>query len=128
MAANLIFNLNAPSGDDEKILSAFIAIVGNMCMHLRKLQRQKYLVDQGTCNLIYILRHMTNLNFIMQAAVAIRKATACRFENLLDAFVSNGLIETIHERLCHIGPEKMIQIENTPDADRTPYEDKEREI
>ena len=60
--------------------------------------------------------------------MAIRKATACRFENLLDAFVSNGLIETIHERLCHIGPEKMKKIENTPDTDRTPYEDKEREI
>ena len=37
LTANLIFNLNSPSGDDEKILSAFIAIVGNMCLHLRKL-------------------------------------------------------------------------------------------
>lgn len=58
---------------------------------------------------------MSNLNFVMQAATAIRKATACRFIELLDAFVSNGLIETIWERLNKIGPKKMREIEMTPD-------------
>ena len=33
LAASLVFNLHEPSGDDEKILSAFIAIVGNMVQY-----------------------------------------------------------------------------------------------
>lgn len=109
-------------------MSSFIAIVGNMCMHLRKLQKQKYLIEAGTHNLIFILRYMSNLNFVMQAAVAIRKATACRITELLDAFVSNGLIETVHERLHKIGPKKMKEIEQKPDEERTAEEDKLREI
>ena len=42
--ANTIFNLNSPREDDPEILGYQIALIGNMCLHLKKLQKSKYMV------------------------------------------------------------------------------------
>lgn len=42
--ANTIFNLNSPREDDPDILGYQISLIGNMCLHLKKLQKSKYMV------------------------------------------------------------------------------------
>ena len=126
--ANILFNLNNPAEDDEKILSAFISLIGNMCLNLRKLQKQKYLIESGTYNLIYILKHLSNLKFQMQAAIAIRKATACRVVELLDSFVANGLINVVVDRLNYFGKERFEAIEAMAIKDRSEEDHQIREI
>lgn len=73
--ANTIFNLNSPRDDDPDILGYQISLIGNMCLHLKKLQKSKYMVQTGTYNLIYIMTKMNDMSFQLQATVAIRKAT-----------------------------------------------------
>lgn len=51
----MIFNLNSPKEDDETVLQSIISLIGNMCLHMRKLQRQKYVIETGTYNLIHII-------------------------------------------------------------------------
>ena len=53
------------------------------------------MIQTGTYNLIYIMTRMTEVSFQLQATIAIRKATQSRFEELLDSFVADGLIEAV---------------------------------
>lgn len=107
----MIFNLNSPSEDDEHILSSIISLIGDMCLHLNKLQKQRYVIDTGTYNLIHIMTKMSQLKFRLEATIAIRKATRCRQMELLDAFVANGLIESVVAILDDFGHDLLQSIE-----------------
>lgn len=115
LVANIIFNLNQPEKDDSEVLGFQIILIGTMCMHLRKFQKSKYMVETGTYNLIYIMRMMDNREFQLKACVAVRKATSCRVVELLDSFVRDGIIESLLEILDGFGKELLDQIESKTD-------------
>lgn len=95
----MLFNLNSPREDDPEVLSCQISIIGSLSFYNRRFQKTKYMIEMGTYNLIYIMTKMKDLRFQLQAAIAIRKATSSRVTELLDSFVSNGLIERVVETL-----------------------------
>mmetsp|Transcript_29513 Transcript_29513/g.44870 ORF Transcript_29513/g.44870 Transcript_29513/m.44870 type:complete len:177 (+) Transcript_29513:792-1322(+) len=118
--------MNSPRDDDPGILSSQISIIGEMCFHLRKFQKSKYMVETGTHNLIFIMTKMSDLNFQVRATVAIRKATSCRVIELLDAFVANGTIEALVGILDGFGPALLEKLEKK--KKRTPEESIIRQI
>jgi len=63
LIANTIFNLNSPREDDPDILGYQISLIGNMCLHLKKLQKSKYMIETGAYNLIYIMTRMNDMWF-----------------------------------------------------------------
>ena len=111
LTANLVFNLNNPRDDDPSVLSSQISIIGNMAFHLRRFQQSKYMIEDGTHNLIHVLTKLSEPKFKMKAAIAIRKATHCRLEELLDAFIAGGLIESIVKLVKSFGVEKLKEIQ-----------------
>ena len=60
--------------------------------------------------------------------ISIRKATSCKVAELLDAFVSNGLIEELVAILNHFGEKRFNDIENKGYDERTDEESAIREI
>ena len=119
LISNIIFNINSPHEGDPEIVGYQISLIGNMCLHMTKLQKSKYMIETGTYNLIYIMTKMNDLNFTLQAVKAIRKATQSKFSDLLDSFVKGGLIEAIVDILNQWGIQKLKEIQQTPINKRT---------
>lgn len=59
--------------------------------------------ETGTFNLINILKKMDEPRFKMETSNAIRKATSSWEIELLDSFISNGLIEAVTKILDGYG-------------------------
>jgi len=114
----MIFNLYNPEDDDEEVLINIIALIGNLCFHMKRVQQGKIMIETGTFNLITILKSMDETKFKMETSNTIRKATSTREIELLDSFISNGLIEAVTKILDGYGEELLTKIENTLEVDR----------
>jgi DNA-directed RNA polymerase alpha subunit len=66
--------------------------------------------------------------FKLKALISIRKATSCKVAELLDAFVSNGLIEELVAILNHYGEATFKAIENLKHDERSAEQSSIREI
>jgi hypothetical protein len=76
------------------------------------------MIETGTFNLVTILKSMEETKFKMETSNTIRKATSTREIDLLDSFISNGLIEAVTKILDGYGEELLTKIENTLEVDR----------
>ena len=44
----MILNLNNPEDDDLEVIEYIVSIIGNMCVYLKKLLKNKFMIDTGT--------------------------------------------------------------------------------
>ena len=86
---------------------------------MRKLQRQKYVIETGTYNLIHIIDKIPTTQFTLVSIVAIRKATQFREWALLDSFVANGLIDEVVKVLEKFGAALFHEIEHKKNRNDT---------
>ena len=70
------------------------------------------MVESGTYNLIYLLQTKNSKKqFQKKILVSIRQATSCGQRKLLDAFISDGLIECLVKILSNLGDDLLKKIE-----------------
>ena len=92
---NMILNLNNPDDDDTDVVTSVICIIGNMCFHLKKFLKSKFMIDTGTYNLIAVFLKLNSTDVKVETSIALRKATQSREQELLNSFINNGIIEAV---------------------------------